>query len=172
MQTLPASLFASLYYNEQSSFRETLRVWGFSGDSFASSILTRRAQQFRYHDFRACPFESGRVWYTARAVGTHTGVLARTLQPTGVRVESPPQACSMVFNEDGKCTKVTIGVVMDRQLGNTGGLGGLFGILYAIGSPLPFPEARPWSMSLRYRTFNALGTLLPKLLAKLPGGKK
>jgi hypothetical protein len=128
--------------------------------------------QFRYHDFRVDPFEPSRVWYTARAVGTHTGVLARTLQPTGLVVESPPQACSMVFNAEGKCTKITIGVVMDRQLGNTGGLGGLFGILFAIGSPLPFPEAQPWKMSLRYRLFNAAGTVLPKLLAKLPGKKE
>ena len=77
----------------------------------------------------------------------------------------------MVFNETGQCTKVTIGVVMDRQLGNTGGLGGLFGILFSIGSPLPFPEAQPWKMSLRYRMFNTLGTVVPKLLAKLPGKK-
>ena len=27
--------------------------------------------------------------------------------------------------------------------------GGLYGILYAIGKPLPFPEARPWKMSKR-----------------------
>ena len=72
----------------------------------------------------------------------------------------------MSFNEQGECTKLTIGVVMDRQLGNTGGLGGLFGILFAIGSPLPFPEAQPWKMSLRYRIFNALGQKLPEIVAK------
>ena len=63
-------------------------------------------------------------------------MLAGALQPTGIVVESPPQACSVVFDESGLCLKITIGVVMDRQLGNTGGLGGLFGILYAIGKPL------------------------------------
>lgn len=43
---------------------------------------------------------------------------------------------------------VSVGVkVMDRRIGNTGGLGGIYGILYAIGKPLPFPEARPWKMS-------------------------
>ena len=45
------------------------------------------------------------------------------------------------------------------QLGNTGGLGGIFGLFYAIGSPLPFPEANPWKMSKRYRFFNWITTL-------------
>jgi hypothetical protein len=39
----------------------------------------------------------------------------------------------MCFNDDGECTQLTVGYVMDKQLGNTGGLGGVYGILYAIG---------------------------------------
>ena len=46
----------------------------------------------------------------------------------------------MRFNERGECTQLTVGYVMDKQLGNTGGLGGVYGILYAIGYGLPFPE--------------------------------
>ena len=65
----------------------------------------------------------------------------------------------MTFNEKGQVTKVTVGVVMDRTLGNTGGLGGVFGLFYAIGSPLPFPEAQPWKMSKRYKFFQFLGRL-------------
>ena len=45
------------------------------------------------------------------------------------------------------------------QLGNTGGLGGIFGIFYAVGSPLPFPEANPWKKSKRYAFFQWLGQL-------------
>ena len=30
--------------------------------------------------------------------------------------------------------------VMDRDIGTTGGLGGLYGVLHAIGRGLPFPE--------------------------------
>ena len=60
-------------------------------------------------------------------------------------------------------TKYTIGVVMDRQLGNTGGLGGLYGILYAIGKPLPFPEATPWKPSRRYQLFQAIGNLASQI---------
>ena len=37
------------------------------------------------------------------------------------------------------------GYVMDRRQGNTGGLGGLLGPFYAIGKPLPFPEAQPYA---------------------------
>ena len=29
---------------------------------------------------------------------------------------------------------------MDRTLGNTGGLGGVFGLFYAVGAGLPFPR--------------------------------
>jgi hypothetical protein len=43
----------------------------------------------------------------------------------------------------------TMGYVMDRRLGNTGGLGGAFGLLYAIGCPFPYPEGRPWQSSLQ-----------------------
>jgi hypothetical protein len=40
---------------------------------------------------------------------------------------------------------------MDRRLGNTGGLGGVFAVFYGIGKALPFPEAQPWQMSKRYQ---------------------
>lgn len=55
---------------------------------------------------------------------------------------------------------------MDRDVGNTGGLGGLYGVLYAIGKPLPFPEANPWSMSKRYMLFNKVGAFLQSLQKK------
>lgn len=112
-----------------------------------------------YHHFRVDPFETNRVWFTSRTLGTHNGKLAGRFEATGTRVECPPQALSMVFNEEGLVTKITVGVVMDRTLGNTGGLGGVFGLFYAIGSPLPFPEARPWKMSKRYKFFQFLGRL-------------
>ena len=33
---------------------------------------------------------------------------------------------------------------------------------YAVGSPLPFPEANPWKMSKRYRFFNWLGNVMQR----------
>jgi len=51
-------------------------------------------------------------------------------------------------------------------VGNTGGLGGVFGPLYAVGHALPFPEARPYSPSIRYRLFNFFGSLAQKFTSK------
>jgi len=113
------------------------------------------------HHLRVDPFEPSRVWFTTRTAGTHTGVLAG-MEPTGKSIASPPQACSLRFNEDGTINQYTIGYVMDRRIGNTGGLGGVFGIFYAIGRGLPFPEAQPWKMSKRYRFFNFMGDLSRK----------
>ena len=42
-------------------------------------------------------------------LGTHTGTLAGIIPPTGRVVDTPPQACSMKFNEEGLCTQLTIG---------------------------------------------------------------
>ena len=85
---------------------------------------------------------------------------------TGLPPVNPPQACSLTFNEAGLVTKYTIGYVMVRQVGNTGGLGGLYGVLYAIGKPLPFPEAQPWKMSKRYKLFQAAGNFASRLMRK------
>lgn len=112
-----------------------------------------------YHHFRVDPFETNRVWFQNRTTGTHTGKLAGRFEATGTKVVCPPQALSMTFNEQGKVTKITVGVVMDRTLGNTGGLGGVFGLFHAIGFSLPFREGRPWKMSKRYRLFQWLGRL-------------
>jgi len=120
--------------------------------------------QGEFYNFNVDPFEPNRVWYTARGRGTNTGPLPPFAPtPTGNSLANPPQACSLTFDEQGLVTKYTIGYVMDRQLGNTGGLGGLYGVLYAIGKPLPFPEARPRKMSKRYRAFQTLGNLLSKV---------
>jgi hypothetical protein len=117
----------------------------------------------QFHHFRVDPFETNRVWFQNRTVGTHTGVLAGNIQPTGKKVECPPQALSLTFNEKGEVTKITVGVVMDRTIGNTGGLGGVFGLFYAVGAGLPFPEAQPWKKSKRYRFFTLLGNLASKM---------
>ena len=111
-----------------------------------------------YH-FRVDPFEPNRVCFTTKFKGTNTGKFAGTIPATGIVVDSPPQTCTLVFNEEGKVKKFTIGYVMDRDQGNTGGLGGAYGLLYAIGKPLPFPEAQPWKMSKRYKLFQAIGRI-------------
>jgi len=118
-------------------------------------------QNAHFHHFRVDPFEENRVWVTARGIGTNTGKLLGG-KPSQKQVITPPQTLSLKFNEKGQIRKMTVGYVMDRSVGNTGGLGGIFGFLYAAGKPLPFPEANPWRMSKRYRFFNFLGRLMKK----------
>eukprot|EP00930_Biecheleria_cincta_P039528 TRINITY_DN27168_c0_g1_i1.p1 TRINITY_DN27168_c0_g1~~TRINITY_DN27168_c0_g1_i1.p1 ORF type:complete len:254 (-),score=38.76 TRINITY_DN27168_c0_g1_i1:298-1059(-) len=117
-----------------------------------------------FHHFRVDPFEPSRVWLTARGYGTNTadGTSILFKKATGKKYINPPQACSLRFNKDGLVDQYTIGYVMDRRIGNTGGLGGVYGILYAIGKPFPFPEARPWKMSWQYSLFNKLGNFLQR----------
>lgn len=50
-----------------------------------------------------------------------------------------PECLSYTFDEDGKCTSFTGGYIMDRRVGNTQGLGALFGIIAAIGGPVLKP---------------------------------
>lgn len=106
--------------------------------------------------------EGNRVWYTARGYGKNEGpLLPFAPEPTGQVVDNPPQVCSLTIDhETGLITRYTIGYVVDRSAGNTGGLGGLYGILYAIGKPLPFPEARPWKRSWQYGLFQKIGALI------------
>ena len=101
------------------------------------------------HHFRVCPFEPNRVWWSVKYVGSNTGPIFGG-PATMKSVESPVQAQSVMFNERGEITKFTIGYVLDKETGNTGGLGGVFGLFYAIGRGLPFPEAQPWKASPIY----------------------
>lgn len=119
----------------------------------------------QFYNFQVDPFDPERVWYMAKGEGTNTGPFpTNNLPATFKKVINPPQICSLsVDSETGLIKKYTIGYVADRTIGNTGGLGGLYGILYAIGRPLPFPEALPWRMSLPYKAFQKIGGLLRNL---------
>jgi len=111
------------------------------------------------HHFRQDPFAPDRVWYTSAARAPHTGKSTLAGEPTGRVVEATPQTCSLTFDGEGMVTKFTIGYPMDRSVGNTGGLGGLYGLLYAVGRGLPFPEAQPFQPTLRYKLFQWIGQL-------------
>lgn len=95
-----------------------------------------------FYGFHVDPLQPNRVWYVAKGEGTNTGPLPPFASTaTNKKVVNPPQMCSLTFDElTGLVTKYTIGYVVDREVGNTGGLGGLYGLLYAIGRGLPFPE--------------------------------
>jgi hypothetical protein len=118
-----------------------------------------------FYGFHVDPLEPNRVWYTAKGYGTNSGSFpTKDLPPTYKKVINTPQVCSLTFDpSSGLIKKYTIGYVADRTIGNTGGLGGLYGIMYAIGRPLPFPEAQPWKPSFAYASFQTIGRFLSKL---------
>jgi len=106
-----------------------------------------------YSNFRVDPYDPYRVWYDVKSTGTRTGML-NGKEPDGKRFIGPPEAASMTFDDDGFCTRMTGGAVMDPTDCNTGGLGGTSGILYAAGAA-PSPIAvRP----------------LPQILSRLQKG--
>jgi len=100
-----------------------------------------------FTNFRVDPYDPYRVWVDAKGSGTNTGSFIGK-EPTGIRYEGPPEAASFTFDDDGFCTRLTAGAVMDPTQGNTGGLGGAFGIAYAIGAPFPAWAARPFPQIL------------------------
>jgi len=112
---------------------------------------------YNYFGFNVDPLEPNRVWFFSRGVVTHSGVLmfgAMKMKPSGTQVVTPPQVLSMSFNTEGQCYKLTGGYSVDRTVGNTGGLGAVFGLIHAIGATLPFPEGKPWQPSLKYELFS------------------
>lgn len=112
-------------------------------------------------DFRIDPFEPNRVWFTAYFQGTNNVDSAIT-KATNKTLRTPPQANAVIFNEKGKVIKYIGGYVMDKEWGNTGGLGGVFGLFYGLGKPLPFPEAKPYKPSLQFRLFSFIGNIASK----------
>lgn len=77
----------------------------------------------------------------------------------------PPQVFHLDFNEQGQVKEFGFYTV-DRQYGNTGGLGGAFGFFYGVGKPLPFPECQPYKPSFRFRMVQLLGALAKRLRSK------
>lgn len=137
-------------------FRFVAPVVGpFGKDEFRDSLKSFELKKgfpdlaSNYHHFRVDPFEPNRVWFSIKYTGANTGpIMGRPA--TGKSVESPVQAHSVTFNDKGEITKLTIGYVLDKETGNTGGLGGVFGLLHGIGYGLPFPEAQPYKPSPIY----------------------
>jgi len=94
-----------------------------------------------YSNFRVDPYDPYRVWVDCRGSGMRTGILAGKEGGVGseYRYKGPPEVSSFTFDDDGFCTRITTGAVVDPTDCNTGGLGGIAGIRYATGVPLsPF----------------------------------
>jgi len=118
-----------------------------------------------FYNFHIDPLEPNRVWFSSRAQYQHTGDLniGYIIKATGKSVESPPQVLSMSFNDAGECYKFTGGYSVDKSVGNTQGLGGLFGVLHSLGSTLPFSEGQPMKYSLGWEAYAKHFPTIPKL---------
>jgi len=118
----------------------------------------------RYYNINCDPLEPGRVWFMTRLTATNDGIGLfdrKKDEPTMKNVVLPPQMYSFKFDgESGLITELTVGYSVDRRQGNTGGLGGMFGVFYGIGQALPFPEGKPYQLSRRFRLFTKIGNIL------------
>merc|ERR1711988_1859006 len=118
--------------------------------------------EYSLNDLRIDPFDKARVWVSVRSSGTFTGTFGEgnnSIQPNGAKFESGVEAISMTFNANGQLDKLTVGVLLDPTEGNTGGLGGVFGILEAVGSGLPGIVTKPLQVSLRETKSNIVNSI-------------
>ncbi|KAH8098214.1 hypothetical protein JL720_1146 [Aureococcus anophagefferens] len=110
------------------------------------------------------PFDEGRVWFHSRSSATHTEPLMGK-PATGKKLELPPQCFHIDFTGEGLVKEIGF-YVIDRRVGNTGGLGGAFAFFYGTGNPLPIPECQPHKPSKRFRLLNFVGKLGAKFAKK------
>ncbi|KAL7535311.1 hypothetical protein ACHAXR_006412 [Thalassiosira sp. AJA248-18] len=111
-------------------------------------------------NFRVDPYDPYRVWVDSRPTGTRIGSIGKRALPKNVNYaiyKAPPEGISFTFDDDGFCTRHTAAAVMDPLLGNTGGLGGVYGLLYATGTPVS---------SLKTRSLNGILSRASKSLFK------
>jgi hypothetical protein len=88
--------------------------------------------------FTVDPVETNRVWYFVRPRGTFLGPfdhpISGRIEPTGAKYIAPPEARSIVFDDEGKVKYSTVGYVMDRFTGDTTkGKAAVFGMYEAMG---------------------------------------
>lgn len=87
------------------------------------------------------PIEPNRVWFFIRPRGTFSGpfdhpVVGR-IEPTGAKYVAPPEARSIIFNDDGKVKYQSVGYITDRFTGDTtGGRGAVFGQYAVMGQEI------------------------------------
>lgn len=110
-----------------------------------------------YYNFHCDPYEPNRVWFKSRFVGKHIQSSEYFGEATNKIVSLPTQICSFIFDDSGKVVQFTGGYVCDRTQGNSGGIGGVFGLRYALDSPLPFREAKPFKPSIMLQMYNFIG---------------
>jgi hypothetical protein len=117
-----------------------------------------------YFGLSVDPLQPGRVWFFNRVRAIHKGEFMGA-KATGKEILYPPQVFHMDLNEQGLVKEFGF-YTADRRQGTTGGLGGAFGFMYAVGKPLPIPECQPFKRSWQFRFLNFIGRMATKLKRK------
>ena len=103
------------------------------------------------YNFEIDQYDRDRVWFITKSKGKQTNSL---IGPDGKIIKevsedpsfgvyvSAPEAVSVSINDKGLCYRVTNGYILDKEIGNTKGLGGSLGLLEAIGAGKSFLETR------------------------------
>jgi hypothetical protein len=115
--------------------------------------------------FVVSPVQTNRVYWFNYNVATMIAPFMGAKELKKDPLVLPPQCFHMDFDVDGKVTEFGFYTV-DRQYGNTGGLGGAFGYFYGVGKALPIREGKPFKRSFRFRMLNLIGRLATKLTKK------
>jgi len=113
------------------------------------------------------PIEPNRVWYFERPRGTFTGPfdhpVVGKIEPTGAKYVGPPEARSVVFNDEGKVQYQSVGYVTDRFTGDTtGGRGAVFGLYAVMGQELDATVGSPITVFLQKLTGLLPEGMVPK----------
>ncbi|GKY91279.1 hypothetical protein MPSEU_000100400 [Mayamaea pseudoterrestris] len=87
-----------------------------------------------FSHFRVDPYNPNVVWVDVR--------------PSAFRYKGAPQSMSFTFDNEGFCTRITSGAVIDPTIGNGGGLAGTEGYKYATGTATPAIVTRPLPRAL------------------------
>lgn len=141
-------------------FVATLTSMSAQGKSgFAEAFPDLESNNFGYS---VDPTEPKRVWYFTRPRGTFLGPFdnptAGRIDPTGAKYIGPPEARSVIFDEDGKVKYQSVGYVIDRFTGDTtGGRGAVFGMYAVMGQELDPSIGSPMMVFLQW-----LSNLLPE----------
>jgi len=109
-----------------------------------------------FSNFRVDPYDPYTIRFDLKATGTWTRPLEGK-EPNGNKIISPAESGSLTFDDDGFCTRMTAGYVMDPTNCNTGGLGGMDGIFYAIGKAKLPVSTRPLPHILKRTQTTVLG---------------
>eukprot|EP00979_Chaetoceros_neogracilis_P004978 scaffold850_cov219-Chaetoceros_neogracile.AAC.5 len=143
----------------KNDFVATLTSVSSGGAGLADAFPDLQSNTF---GFSVDPTEPNRVWYFTRPRGTFLGpfdhpVVGR-IEPTGDKYVGPPEARSIIVDDEGLIKYQSVGYSVDRFTGDTtGGAGAVFGMYAVMGEKLDDTVGSPVMVFLQW-----LSSILPE----------